>query len=257
MTQQLQTAHIGYNENFFSAAVSPPADKQLRIYKAIAHNRSGGSINVGLVKKFKAANTAFKVYSITAASTPDAADITDAVLAGTSADIFTTTNNDGFLIQSQNKFELISFLISQAQTGAPVYTYEYFNGTAFTTLTTIDVPASYAVGKKVVAFNAPLDWATGSTAGVGGELTGYYSILVRAITAPTTAVKAANASGSSVSIGRFLDFREGISDNGTVEFSILGNSDLVLTLDAGESLAPYFSGTASADNSLMAQYTTV
>lgn len=256
MTQQLRVVTTGYGENFFSPAVSIASSLQLRLYKMIAHNRSGGAVDVGLVKKFKDANTAFKAYTITAASTPDAAEVTDALIAGTSTAIFTTTNNDGFLIQSQNKFNLIAFLVSQAESGSPVYTYQYFNGTAYSTLTTIAVPAAYSAGKKVVAFNAPLDWATGSSAAVGGELTGYYSILVRATTASGQSVLVANTAGSAISIGSFLDFREGVADNGSVEFSV-DVSDPVFTFDAGENVAGYFGGTASASNSLMVQYVSV
>lgn len=122
------------------------------------------------------------------AATPNV-DRTATIQAGTAVTLFTTTNNDGFLAYGVSPFNKITFTISQASTGAPVYTYEYFNGSAWAALTLTTTPDYTATGSTFLAFTAPSDWAVGDGTEVGGS-TSYYAIRALATTAPTTAVQA-------------------------------------------------------------------
>jgi hypothetical protein len=122
------------------------------------------------------------------AATPNV-DRTATVQAGSAVTLFTTTNNDGFLAYGVNPFNKITFTISQAATGAPVYTYEYWNGSAWTALTLTTTPTYTAAGSTFLAFTAPSDWAAGDGTEVAGN-TAYYAIRALATTAPATAVQA-------------------------------------------------------------------
>lgn len=121
------------------------------------------------------------------AATPNV-DRTATIQAGTAVTIYTTTNNDGYLAYGVNPFNKITFTVSQAETGAPVYTYEYWNGSAWTAFTPTTLPDFTATGSTFVAFTAPSAWAAGDGTEVAGN-TAYYAIRALATTAPGTAVQ--------------------------------------------------------------------
>jgi hypothetical protein len=182
---------------------------------------------------------------IIVADTPDFTDQTSTIQDGSTVTLYTTTTNDGFLIQSPRRFNLIGFSVTQAESGSPVYTYQYYNGTAYATLTTIKVSASYTVADHVIAFAAPQDWAVGTTAAVGGS-TSLYSILMKASTAPGTAVQA-----NAMWVSAFLNFTEGVADNGKVVCTAAAGENF--TLQSTEGVVPFF-GTANAANTVRVTY---
>jgi hypothetical protein len=192
-------------------------------------------------------------FSITTASTPDAADITNEILAGTvGQQLISTTNTDGYLVQCAQKFSVIGINVTQAEAGSPVYTYQYWNGSAYVALSTIEVPSAYATGIQIVAFQPPVDWATGSSAAVGGNTSGYYSILVRASTAPSQAVLVGNGgTAPSIWLASFIKSMELATKTG---FELRAFQDEPIRLDAQESLVPYFSGSANAANTFSVLY---
>lgn len=249
MRLHLQHKHVGYAQNGNAVVIAPAANQQLHVYEMEANNRSGGAINVGLLKKL--VNASWEFYQIDASATPDAIDATAAIQAGTAKAIFTTTNDDGFLVQARKPFSLIGFNQSVATVdgaASAAYSYEYYNGTAYVTLNTIAVPTyTGATGNKHIVFNAPNDWAVGTTADVGGD-SNLYSVLVRATTAPDTT----GGSINSLWVGEFLKFAEGVADNASLELKF--DRDLPLLFEGGEGLMPYFSGTASAQNSVRVLY---
>lgn len=119
------------------------------------------------------------------AATPNV-DKTAAIQAGTASTIITTTNNDGYLVYGVNPFNKVSLTISTAATGgSPVYTYEYWNGSAWTAFTPTTLPDYTAVGSTFFAFTAPSAWAAGDGTEVAGNTT-YYAIRVLATTAPSS-----------------------------------------------------------------------
>jgi hypothetical protein len=121
------------------------------------------------------------------AATPNVSR-TSAIQAGTATTIFTTTNNDGFLSYAIQPFNKLTFNVSQAETGAPVYTYEYWNGSAWTALSGVSAPNLTTTGSKDLTWTIPSNWAVGDGTEVGGS-TSYYTIRVLATTAPATAVQ--------------------------------------------------------------------
>lgn len=132
-------------------------------------------------------NARFELWQRIAA-TPNV-DETAAIQAGTASTIFTTTNNDGYIVYGINQFNKFTFTISQIQTGVPVYTYEYWNGSAWTTLPLTTTPVYTALAATSAEFAIPSNWAVGDGTEGGGN-NAYYAIRVLATTAPSTAVKA-------------------------------------------------------------------
>ena len=131
-------------------------------------------------------NSRWELWSRIAA-TPNV-DRTATIQAGTATTIYTTTNNDGYLAYGVNPFNKITFVVSQASTGAPVYTYEYWNGSAWTAFTPTTLPDFTATGTTSLIFTAPSAWAVGDGTEVGGSVL-YYAIRALATTAPATAVQ--------------------------------------------------------------------
>lgn len=245
MRNLLQHKHVGYNQNGKSTVIAPASNMQLQVYEMEANNRSGGAINVGLLKKF--VESAWKFYTVVAASTPDATDASTAVKAGTATAIFTTTNDDGFLVQASKPFNLIGMNVSTAASGgSPIYTYQYYDGSAYQTLSTIAVP-SYGSGNNHIVFNAPIDWAVGTSDAVGGD-SDKYSILVRA----SAASSGAGGSINSLWVGEFLKFQASVADKASLEMKF--DRDQPLIFVGGEGLMPYFGGSANAQNSVRVLY---
>jgi len=244
----LTVVTTGYNQVFKTAVVTPPTNGQIKLSQASVQNGSGSALNAAVVRKLatpSGSSRPFYFYQLIAANTPDANDVTLAICGGTNTNIFTTTNNDGFMVQSAEKFNLIGLTIGTGQAGSPTYAYQYWDGTTWQTLTTLAVPASYAAGTQVVAFHAPIDWVTGSNAATGGELTGYYSIKVIATAAGSQAVVASDAW-----VGSFLAFAKSLADGATLNFPqgapAIADA-LGVVFDSGESVAAYFA-TANAVN---------
>lgn len=121
------------------------------------------------------------------AATPNV-DATTDIQAGTATTIFTTTNNDGFIVYGVNKFNKFTVVVSQASTGSPVYTYEYWNGSSWTSLTMVTTPVYSATGSVYAEFSIPSAWVVGDGTEGGGN-NNYYAVRVLATTSPSTAVK--------------------------------------------------------------------
>lgn len=122
------------------------------------------------------------------AATPNV-DITAAIQAGTSTTIFTLTNNDGIIVYGVNTFNRITFVVSQIETGTPVYTYEYWNGSAWTAMPLTTTPVFTAAATVFAQFTSiPSAWVVGDGTEGGGN-NAYYAIRILATTAPTQAVK--------------------------------------------------------------------
>lgn len=237
---QILDLHTAYEQKAKAAVISPGDGQQLLLHSAILHNRSGASANLGVLVRL--ADYKFGTLPSGAA----VVDATAAIAAGTTQNIFTTTNNDGFLLQSKKKFNLIGLEITQASTGSPAYTYQYYNGTAWTALPdVIEVPSYSGTGSSLLVFTAPRDWAVGTPAADGGD-SDKYAIRVRATTAPGQAVQA-----NALWVGKFIHFQEAVADNGNL--SVTFPYEQPKLLDGGEGILPYF-GTASASNCVSALY---
>lgn len=243
----LQTFHVNYDQQGKDAALSAAATVQLRLRSINAMNRSGAAIDVALL--VRRGNGSYSFAQIDASATPDKlANTADADLkAGTATAIATTTNNDGYLIESNEPFNLVGFNLSTNGV-AGTYTFEYFNGTAYTALTNIiQTPDYLASATSLLMFNAPHDWVVGSTAAVSTDSTSKFTLLVRGTTAPTTAPVA-----DDIWVGKTLVFQEALADNGTVSFEYVGDvSDLLL--EGSDELMPYFA-TANAANLVFGTY---
>lgn len=213
-----------------------------------AINNSGGSINIGLMRLFNLSNTdpsgKFRLWQYTAVG-PVATEVTTAIAAGTN--IFSTTNNDGYIFQCNRRAGLLGFTVSSAS-GGGTYTYKYWNGSSFTTLTTLEVPAYSSTTDIYTVWVPPSDWVVGATAGIGLDQT-KYSILVQGTTHPTTAV-AINALWAA----EFIDLYQGVGAGSGVADTFSMREPLIL--EGGEGLMPYFS-TANAANIAGAFYVVI
>lgn len=124
------------------------------------------------------------------------ADVTTAAQNATTGDTFiidtASVLNDSFYWGSTTKFNLVGAIISTAGTasGNPVWTWEYWNGSAWTALTLLTTGLTYttAVGYAMNRFHPPTDWATNSP---GGSMATAYWARQRTTTAGNITVRQA------------------------------------------------------------------
>lgn len=240
-TRIIQSLAVQFPANANTPVLTPVSGRQLSVYQLKCINRSGGACDMGVLRKFGPAN-----WMIGGVASNSLTDLTANIQAGTASTIVTTTNNDGFLASSKEKFNLIGLKVSQAQAGSPVYTYQYWNGTTWSTLTTIAVPASYSSGSQIVIFATPVDWVPGGSTVTGLDQS-KYNILVRATTAPSTAVQVNDAW-----IAQLIDFFPQVANNSAGVWQT-ANMELALQFESQDSLLPYFSS-ANAANMVSGQY---
>lgn len=236
---------VAYASKGKTAALSVAANKQVAIYNARITNRQGAAINAGIMVKLGASRGHYKFFTkVLTVYT----DITALLAAATASVVATATNNDGFIVQADRKFGMIGLTVSNTATGG-TYTFEYYNGTAWTTLTTIENFTNFnSTGDKYIVFMPPSDWAVGDGAATAIDQT-MYSIRVLHTTAPgdTGAI-------NDLWIAEFLEYFEALGDN--VMGQVLFDSQVPYVLEGGESVIPYFS-TAASQNQFGAFYSQV
>jgi hypothetical protein len=160
----------------------------------------------------------------------------------------TTTNNDGFVVQSKLFPNVIRIDVGTAAAGgSPAYTYKYFNGTGFATLTTVLTPNLAATGDQYLVSLTPHDAAVVGAANADGLAQGHFAILVQATTAPTSTAALADEIG----VVHLMDFIEKVGDgNATVEEYNPGTKQV----QPGQALVPFCSA-ANAANWVKVKYT--
>ena len=235
-----------YAQKSKDGVVVPNASRQLAFQEMSVHNRTGGAIDVGILVKLAA--EAYTLGTIDDSATPDF--IAGSLPSSTNVvELFSTTDDDGFLVSSRKQIGLVGFTVSQAEAGTPVYEYTYFNGTSYVALTTIETPAAWTATDHLIVFIAPHDWVVGTTVAVGGSATAF-NLRVRATTAPSTAVEV-----NDMWVGEFLDFQEALGDNSALEIAAEDEKE-PLVFESLEEFLPYF-GTANAANLVKARFLNV
>lgn len=240
-----QTVLVAYAEKGKSAGLSISANKQIALYNARITNRSGSAINAGILRKLKESAGNFKFYTKVSTTYTE---ISSALAAGTSTQVVNTTNNDGFIVMADRKFGLFGVTVSNTATNG-TYTFEYWNGSAWTTLTTVENFTNFnSTGDKYVVFLPPSDWAAGDGSATAIDQT-MYGIRVLHTTAPGDA-----GNINALWVAEFLDFWDSLADN--VVGQILFDTQIPFVLDGGETIIPYF-GTANAGNLFGAYYSQI
>lgn len=199
----------------------------LHSFSAFNANGSASDIGLGIAH----ATTTWKLLQYPN-GTP--VDVTASIQAGSTVNIFDTTTNHGFLIESSKQFGYCVFNLTQAQSGSPVYTYEYFNGSAWVTLNLSQTPGYTSTGLAYIVFNPPADWALGDNSLTANSL---WSIRVKASTAGGQAVQA-----NSLRVARWITYRAGIPTQSQLQAVFDAHP---YRLESGEAIVPFF---ASANN---------
>jgi len=200
---------------------------QFAVQNLTVQNRSGSTAIVGWGGRLPADPTLWKAGQWTQVGTTYTDDTPDAQSAA-SGDLAltTTTNNDGFVVLSQIPFNVLSIILSQATTGAPVYEVAYSAaGGAWTVLTLANLlvaPNWTALGEQLLWWETPGDWAVTVAGHATGIPTGYYAIRVRATTAPTQA-----AIASQLVPGVLADSVKTVASDAVVTWSYASSECLV------------------------------
>lgn len=241
MNKQIQFFECGYPTVAKDAALSSPStNKQLVVHNASVYNSTSSSVDCGIGLRYQTAS--WKLYQLNASTT----DLTSTIQAGTASTILPTTNNYGFLVQCKDIFGLISLTISQAETGSPTYSYQYWNGSTWATLTLRNSFVYTAAASIGIAFAPPVDWAKGCGSLVDdfSSLNAGYCIRVRGTTAPSTAVQV-----TAMAVSKFWAYRSLVGKG----MLLMNFEDTPVVLEVGESVQPFFA-TAAANNTVEINY---
>lgn len=235
--QYVNKKRIAYPNQSYDVALEAPANQQLLISSVAAINGSAASNVVGIGHEITGNH--WKLWTIT--GTVD--EVTTAAQDGDSVELFSLTNNHGFLVQAKRPFDLISMNIAQEVTGSPVYSYQYWNGSTWASLNLLHTPAFNAQNKQAVAFVAPIDWAVGDgSLGADEEL---YSVRVRATTAPSQALQV-----QGFKVCELFDVREEVLPKAAVQIEFPGRQFL---LQQDEGIVAFFAF-PDADNTMELSY---
>jgi hypothetical protein len=223
-----------------------PVPQSIMVYQTDIANNSGSTAAMGYGYKVLDAN--YKVGSWDDTGTPEFLDDTADAQDSDADDIalFTTTNNDGFVVSATEKFNLVNIVVSTAAAGSPVYEYTYWNGSAWTSFTPIIEPDLTSTTEQALVFTIPSDWAKGGDTGEGVDAD-HYAIRVRATTAPSTAPLA-----TTVSAVVLLDLVGSVVDGSNINKTTYVQSDGA-KIPPGHSLVPY-SSVSDNSNTIYVEY---
>jgi hypothetical protein len=239
ISQPTQTALFAYDQKGKDAGLSASNGNQLAVFSARAFNRSGGAADVGIVRRYDISSA--RLYSW-----DDDVYTPIPLPLEAATEIISDTVDHGFVVQTKTKSGLIGFTVSQAEGGSPEYAYQYWNGSAWATLTVIESVSAFTATDHLIVFVPPHNWAKGGGGALNPNL---YSIRVVATTVTSQEVEINN-----IWAGQIIEFVESVADNSSVEIEFETNHPLIL--EGGESLMPYF-GTANAGNGMRIAYTNV
>lgn len=216
-----------------------PQNDQVNLHSYSLFNANATAIDVGLGIAFAPVPSSWRLYQYPAGT---GVDVTTTIQAGSAVNIFDTTTNHGFIVEAKAPFGFIALNLSQAQSGSPVYVYEYWNGSAWVTLTLSNTPSYTSTGYTYITFQPPVDWAVGD--GGLGINTGY-SVRARASTAGGQAVIA-----NVMRVARWIAYNAVTAADARFQATF---ENCPYLLDGGEQLAPYF-GTANSLNTYEASF---
>lgn len=194
---------------------------RVQIAHVTIQNRAGGNANIGFGVRLS--TSMWKMGQWTHGTTTYTDDTTDFQSSATNdAALETTTNGDGFLVQSPVIFTSISVKVQTVSTGTPTRVIEYSAaGGVWTSISNFlsfsASGANWVSGENGIWWGAPTAWVPMEAGHGTGITVGWYGLRVRATTAPTIAGVA-----SSATVHRIYGSREAVADNGIYEINFGG-----------------------------------
>jgi hypothetical protein len=219
---------VGYDDISGPAILLAPSNQQLMVREVACVNGTGAAMQVGIANSMNYTHAA--IYTLQGGVATAVSPIVNANNGTYTAQGFTTTANDGLLIQGMIRFGMLYYSLNVAATGSPVFSYEYWNGSAWIAFTPIIDKGFSATGAGFMVFSPSYKWAKG-TGGYAGLNANYYTIRLRATTASGTA-----GTLSQIQLSRVLTLRQ------TEALQALQMSFEIqeLFLNQGEGIVPIF-----------------
>lgn len=236
---------IALSANLHDTQLSPGTGEGIALGGYVLSNDSGANVDAGVF--IRVPNSLWQAGIITAASTPDYQGENSGAKSTTAnafVNVFTTTDNDGFLIACREKFQAVSFVVDDVSS-AGTYTYTYYNGSSMASVT----PKSAAVFTGAAATQAvtfvPSNWTKGTTAAVATTLSDYYVLVVRGASVNSV------VSISDVRVYQNIDYYPTLLDQNQLTSNMNGSEE---QYRVGSSIAAFMAGTANAQNFVNFQY---
>jgi hypothetical protein len=130
------------------------------------------------------------IVTDTAVWTDDTTDFTDVGAADVKLLPDYPTVGDGIYIGHSEKFCKLKVTTSTARTGTATLALKYWNGSAWTAVTTVDddsIGWSAVAGTHLVSFVPPTDWAANTTANGPNGTAGYFVVMELTVLTDVTA----------------------------------------------------------------------
>jgi hypothetical protein len=225
ISQRLKYHRRGYALKSHDAVLSPQPGKQLELCSLNLFNSTNDVQDLGAGIALDSSE--YTIYSFRTGG-----------IVPFDNTLFTTSNGDGFVIQSSSPISMVSFNKTQGQGGSPTYEYAYDTATGTPDLVPIGPGDFTGTGSGAIIINPPHDWVPGNL-GFTGLPTNLYTLIVLTGTAPSQDVIV-----DSIKLSNLIIFMEDVESKQTIERSFPGHQYL---LNAGAEVIPYF-GVPAADN---------
>jgi hypothetical protein len=144
-------------------------------------------------------------------------------------------SGNNYVIQCKEKFGMAALYLTTADTSGVTFTYEYYNGSSWASLTLQNTPSLVSTGKKAILFNSPQDW------GLDGS--SYYAIRIVASGTPNYVIAGVKCCG-------VLSYQKNVYPGGEAEICFESRP---LLLQGGEGIVPFFLY-SDTSNSIKAVY---
>lgn len=229
--QRIITKRVGYPSSSLISALDAPSNMQLDLASCALVNGTTGVQHLGI--GISMSSTKFSFYNQSSGVL---------TLQTGAMDLFSTTNNDGFVIASKDIFSLVALSLSSPGAGTPTYVFQYWNGSSWATLN-LNIAEDFSNSLAYVLFSPPVDWVAGNN--FAGVDTSLYCIQVKATTAPS-----GNVQADAIKLCKMISYREQVEAKQSIEASFLDGQYL---LEQGEGIFPFFS-VPNANNTLEIVY---
>ena len=231
----IKEMQVGFGSVNGTPVLTPLISKQIKVYSMSLVNRSGSTSDLAILKGIS--TDAYKVFTYDGTSV--ATEVTSTIQAGSNINICSTTSGSGLVVQSIKRFGFISFNVNTAGTGSPTISVSYWNGSAFVACSSINVATSFASGNCVIYVNQNYLMSVGANSFNASLDPNMYALRI-SVSSSTNSPTA-----NSISVARTCEFAPNVVKD--TAFNSSYSQDYPLTLNANESVIPYFSNVSDAN----------
>lgn len=215
-SQNLQVLKVGYNSKSDAAVLSPGPGQQLKIHSITMFNGSAGTLDMAAGVRIEATilrelGASYTAFANTA--TPFA--------------FFTSGGAEGMVVRAREKFDQVSFTLSQLCVGLTDWYVEYETAAGMLQLDLVGETTPVLGQPNIITFVAPHNWVANAD--------GYYRIVIYQA---GTLIGGATTDVALVQVIKHIAYRPDVGPN--QQMKILFNKQ-PMKLESLQEIVPFFS----------------